>query len=85
MLWFNVDLLTDAISFAWHFLSFGREDRDAYWLGVWTVCIVTVIVFNMKVLRISMMSLEKGTKTTLKGSDIHLLYTRRYGYKERDG
>ncbi|KAM6521779.1 hypothetical protein FALCPG4_011485 [Fusarium falciforme] len=47
MLWFNGLSFTDAIGFAWHFLSFGREDRDAYWLGMWSVCIITVTVFNV--------------------------------------
>ncbi|KAK2666386.1 hypothetical protein RAB80_018043 [Fusarium oxysporum f. sp. vasinfectum] len=44
---FNWMLCTDAIKSAWHFMSFGREDRDAYWLGVWTVCIITVRLFKV--------------------------------------
>ncbi|KAH7176164.1 hypothetical protein EDB81DRAFT_33113 [Dactylonectria macrodidyma] len=47
MIWIILQSSTDAIDFAWHFLSFGREDRDAYWLGVWTVCSFTVTVFNV--------------------------------------
>ncbi|KIM96547.1 hypothetical protein OIDMADRAFT_148365 [Oidiodendron maius Zn] len=48
LLWLNVvSLLTDAFRFAWHFLSFGQEDRDAYWLGVWTVCIIIVVAANV--------------------------------------
>ncbi|KAM5376338.1 hypothetical protein ACJZ2D_005560 [Fusarium nematophilum] len=47
MLWFNTMSINDAIKFSWHYLSFGSEDRDAYWLGVWTVCIATVTVFNV--------------------------------------
>ena len=43
----GVSLLTGTLRFAWHFLSFGKEDRDAYWLGVWTVCIIIVVVANV--------------------------------------
>jgi hypothetical protein len=40
---FNGLSLVDTVNFAWHFLHFGMDgDRDAYWLGVWGVCISCV-------------------------------------------
>lgn len=42
LLFFNWVSLIDAVESAWHFLSFGIQgDRDAYWLGVWSVCITS--------------------------------------------
>lgn len=48
ILWLNgPSFFLHAIKFAWHFLPFGREDQDAYWLGVWTVCIIIVTFMHM--------------------------------------
>lgn len=48
LLWLNgPSFFPQAIKFAWHFLPFGKEDPDAYWLGVWTVCIIIVTLFHV--------------------------------------
>jgi len=40
--------LLDIVTFAWHFLKFGREgDSDAYWLGMWTVCLASATVASL--------------------------------------